>query len=304
MDLSIVVVNWNTRNFLERCLASVYETVEKLVFQLFVVDNASSDSSASMVRERFPQVQLVELPTNVGFAAANNIALRAAEGRYVLLLNPDTVVCPGALRVLVEFADTHPQAGAVGPLLLNPDGGIQLSCSRRPTLFREAWRLFHLERVYPLAGYPKQIWQAGQPCRVDVVSGACLLLRRAALQQVGGFDEDYFVYTEETDLCCCLKPHGWEIYWVPEARVIHYGGQSTQQVHREMFLQLYKSKVRFFRKQYGDSAALAYKRLLFAAALARVVPGQLSRFLPGQTGTNLARKASLYSELLRHLPGI
>lgn len=284
--LSIVIVNWNTHDLLAQCLESLVASPDlqisgllnqpetrhhsPVTIKVLVVDNASTDGSAAMIRARFPWVRLVENRENVGFARANNQAIRESEGHYVLLLNPDTEVKSGALETLVRFADAHPQVGAVGPRLVNPDGTLQSSCHPTPTLAGEVWRLFHLDVLWPYARYQMSAWDLDNPRRVDVIQGACLLLRRAALDQIGFLDEDYFMYSEEVDLCHRLKRAGWSLYWVPEAQVVHYGGRSTQQVAAEMFLQLYQSKLLYFRKHHGWLAAQVYKVILAAAALGRL----------------------------------
>jgi GT2 family glycosyltransferase len=205
----------------------------------------------------------------VGFATANNQAIAASSGRYVLLLNSDTVVHPGAFDVLVRFMDEHPEAGAAGPLTLNPNGTLQLSCYPSPTLARELWFLLHLDRLHPYGVYPMARWNRGQPRPVDAVLGACLMVRRSVLEQVGVLDPAYFMYSEEIDLCYRIQRAGWRIYWAPAAVIDHYGGQSTRQVAASMFLQLYRSKVRFFRKNQGRWAAVGYKLVLLAVALPR-----------------------------------
>jgi GT2 family glycosyltransferase len=224
-----------------------------------------------MVREKFPHVHLFENRDNVGFARANNQAIQRCTGKYVLLLNPDTLVASGALQALVDFLDKHPEAGAAGARIVKSDGSLQISSHPRPTLSRELWRLFHLDSLSPYAEYPLTIWQTNRPQEVDVLIGACLLLRKEVLEQVGFLDEEYFMYSEEVDLCYRIQRAGWSIYWVPQAEVVHFGGQSTQQVPTEMFLNLYHSKIKYFRKNYGGSAALIYKLILRMAALSRLM---------------------------------
>lgn len=283
MELSIIIVNWNIRDVLAQCLESVWEDVETLGTrnaETFVVDNASRDDTAQMVRERFPWVRLIENGENMGFAWANNQAIRQSSGRYVLLLNPDTKVKRGALGTLVRFMDEHPEAGAAGARLLNPDGTLQVSCHPAPTLRRELWRLFHLDAIYPYAAYPVTDWDLETPRTVDVVQGACLILRRTVLDQAGLLDEEYFIYSEEVDLCRRVRQAGWPIYWVPQARVVHYGGQSTQQVAGEMFLCLYQGKVLYFRKHYGRWAAQVYKIIVMVAALTRLLLSLLAWLEP------------------------
>lgn len=271
MDLSIVIVNWNTRQPLAGCLQFVQETAGDLALEIFVVDNASADGSAAMVRERFPWVQLIANHENVGFSAANNQAIRQSQSRYVLLLNSDTEVHPGALGTMVRFMNEYPQAGGCGPLLLNADGSLQVSCHPMLTPWREFWRLLFLDRIWRRATYGMSRWNRDTPREVEVIKGACLMLRREALDQVGLLDTRYFMYTEEVDLCHRLGRAGWRLYWTPEARVVHYGGSSTRQAAEAMYIQLYRSKVQFFRKAGGEPQARLFKALLALAYLPRLV---------------------------------
>jgi N-acetylglucosaminyl-diphospho-decaprenol L-rhamnosyltransferase len=306
--LSIVIVSWNTRDLLAQCLQSVRGEIEvnfdQESVETFVVDNASTDDTVAHLRTHFPWVRVIENQTNLGFAAANNQALARCQGRYVLLLNPDTQVLPGALHELVNFLEQTPTAGAAGARLLNPDGTLQLSCYPEPTLRRELWRLFHLDRLRPYALYPVAQWSINQPRPVDTVQGAVLLVRRALLDQVGLLDTAYFIYTEEVDLCTRIRRAGWQINWVPTAVVIHYGGQSTRQVASAMFLKLYQSKLIFFRKHGRAGAAVLYKLILLAASVMRLVASPLAWLLrPGQRPA-IQTIASYYWQLLRALPAL
>ena len=223
-----------------------------------------------MVREGFPDVHIIENDENLGFARANNQAIPRSTGRYILLLNPDTEVAPGALETLVRFMDDCHQVGAAGPRLIDSDGTLQLSCHPEPTLAREFWRLFHLDTLRAYSRYPSSRWQTDVPIEVDAVQGACMILRRAALDYTGLLDEDYFIYSEEVDLCTRLRRRGWMIFWVPGSIVMHIGGQSTRQVAAAMFLRLYQAKVLYFRKHGASGAATVYKIILAASALGRL----------------------------------
>ncbi len=244
-DLSIVIVSWNTCDLLDACLHSALVEAEAagLAAEIYVVDNNSTDQSVEMVRQRYPSVKLIENKHNPGFAKANNQALALATGRYHLLLNPDTYVLEDGFGVLVRFMDEHPEAGAAGARLLNADGSLQCSCSPEPTLVREAWRLFHLDELRPLGSYSMVEWPTDRPRLVDVVQGAAMIVRATVVQQVGLLDEGYFMYSEEVDWCTRIRRAGWQIYWTPQARIIHYGGQSARQIADAMFLQLYRGKV-------------------------------------------------------------
>lgn len=302
MNLSIIIVNWNTRDVLWNSLRSIFRFPPKNKFEVLVVDNASIDGSVQMVGGQFPKVRLIENMENMGFARANNQAILHASGDYILLLNPDTEVKPDALTSLVSFMEAHPEAGAAGARLINRTGILQPSCYPALKLSREFWRLFHLDGLKPYASYPLSKWDLETPRQVDVIQGACLILRREVLDQVGCLDEDYFMYTEEVDLCFRIGKAGWSIFWVPQAQVVHYGGESTKQVPVEMFLNLYRSKILFFRKHKGWLQAQVYKLILFAAAMTRLLfsPFTLLRFTPQrQRYLTLAR---YYRRLLKVLP--
>ena len=300
MNCSILVVNWNTRELLARCLCSIEQGAPKDSYEVIVVDNASSDASPQMVREHFPGVRLVENEKNVGFAAANNQAIRQARGRYLVLLNSDTEVRPGALAALVQFMDAHPRAGAAGARLLNPDGSLQPSCHPMLTPGREFWRLVFLDRLWRRATYSMHRWAVNIPRQVEVIKGACLLLRREALDEVGLLDESYFMYTEEVDLCYRLHRTGWELWWVPQAEVVHYEAQSTRQAAEDMYVQLYRSKVQFYRKFGGQRRAHRFKRLLRLAYGPRLVAASIGSLL----SPRLAEQTSTYRRLLAELPGM
>lgn len=302
MDLSILIVSWNTRDLLAQCLASIAANPPAAEFEIIVVDNASTDGSVDMVRERFPLVRLLGLERNVGFAGGNNQAIDISRGRYLLFLNPDTVVQPGAIETLVNFMDNTPATGAAGSMLLNPDGTLQLSCYPAPTLGRELWRLFHLDAFQPLALYPMSRWPTDSPRAVDTVQGASFIVRRDVVDGVGAFDESFFMYSEEVDWCLRIRRAGWQIYWVPGSRVIHYGGQSTRQIPTAMFLQLYRAKVQYFRKHYGAFHSLAYKGELLLASAARLAMTPLMWLIQPAQRRERATLARHYGRLILALP--
>lgn len=310
MDLSIIIVNWNTKALLTDCLASIRAgfvqpdsqpedgVTAPLLYEVVVVDNASTDGSAALVKAHFPWVRLIENAENVGFARANNQAIRQSSGRYILLLNSDTAVHPGALETLVQFMEVSPHAGGCGPKLLNGDGSLQSSCHPMLTPGREFWRLMFLDRFWRWATYNQQRWDVSIPHQVEVIKGACFLLRRAALDQVGLLDEQYFMYTEEMDLCYRLLQAGWHLWWVPQAVVTHYGEASSKQMAENMYVQLYRSKVQFHRKFGMDRRANRFKRLVALAYWPRwAIAALVAQFRP-QTAT----RARTYRRLLAELP--
>lgn len=300
MKLSIVIVSWNTADILAQCLESVFAHAPDAPFEVWVVDNASTDGSPAMVQQRFPQVKLLQNETNPGFATANNQAMRQCTGEYVLLLNPDTIVYAGALPTLVQFLDDNPQAGACGARLLNADGSLQLSCYPTPTLGRELLRMFHLDgRVR----YHMDSWDTNTARPVEALLGACILARRHILEAIGLMDESYFMFSEEIDLCYRISQAGWAIFWVPQAQIVHLGGQSTRQVKTEMFLRLYEGKLRYMRKHYGWVTAVLYKLLLLLASLARLLIAPIAWLeRPPKRDDHLAL-AGRYWQLVKALPG-
>jgi GT2 family glycosyltransferase len=302
--VSIVIVSWNTCNYLRACLESVHDACGAVTggVQTIVVDNASSDGSVEMLRRDCPWVTTIQNATNRGFAAATNQGIHASAGRYVLLLNPDTTLARASIQHMVDFFEHHTGVGAVGPRIVGADGHVQASCFPLPTLGREIWRLFHLDRLRARARYRLEEWSADVPKRVEALQGACLMVRRAVLDRIGVLDERFFIYTEEVDLCRRMNDAGFELFWVPQASLVHFGGQSTRQVATRMFLELYRSKVEYFRKHMGTWGAWAYKAVLAAAAIPRVVMPAILLALQPSKRPELEPMLRNYSSLLVTLP--
>lgn len=265
-NLDIAIVSWNTRDVLANCLQSVYTTARGVSCQVIVVDNASSDGSPQMVRERFPQARLIENRENVGFARANNQAIAASDSEFVLLLNSDTLVQPNALKLLVAFMCYESSAGVVGAYVLNPDSTLQASFGKFPTLASESIKAWGLEARQPFVRWfgPAQPFSA-ESVETDWVIGAAMMLRREAVNQVGLLDENYFMYSEEIDLAYRIKKAGWQNFVVRDARIIHLGGQSTRRMPASMKAELFRSKTRYFEKHHGRMAA-AWVRTMFATS--------------------------------------
>jgi len=304
MDLSIIIVSWNTRELLQRCLEVIFYSSTQYSFDVWVIDNASTDHSASMIQNEFPHIHLIVSNENLGFAHANNLAIAQTSARYVMLLNPDTEIDRYVIDLLINYMDTHPDIGASSPKLLNPDGTLQVSSYPRPTLSREFWRLFHLDEIFPYAAYPKSYWNSNNPLVVDVLIGACLLLRGQILKQVGLLDDTYFMYTEEVDFCYRVQKAGWQLAWVPNAIVVHYGGQSTKMVRQEMFINLYRSKVIFFRKHYGELRTQLYKLILYAASGLRLAISPFAAFSEPTRRNEQMILVNNYKRLLSELRGM
>jgi N-acetylglucosaminyl-diphospho-decaprenol L-rhamnosyltransferase len=293
-DVSVIIVSWNTRALTTGCLASLPAGAGTATWDAWVVDNASSDDSLAVIRRDFPHIHLIANTDNVGFAAANNQGIRACAGRYLLLLNSDTVVAPGSLATLVAFADAHPRAGVVGPRLVNPDGSFQTGPTPFPSLWTEFLSVTGIGRRLTYRGYPSRRPSASTAAQsTDYVVGACMLARHEAVEQVGGLDESYFMYSEEPDWCWRMRQAGWETWYTPDAVVTHFGGQSTSQVREAMLVALYRSKVRFFRQHRSTlSAACLTALFMIASRVRRVVRALLALQPPGV----VMRREALWSD--------
>lgn len=302
MDLSIVIVSWNVADLLLECLKSIAAHPPRGEYEIWVVDNASSDDTVGRVRSAFPQVRLIANEVNNGFAAANNQAIQQSRGKYVLLLNPDTLVHDQTLQSMLDFLEAHARAGAAGSIYFSPDGSLQKSCMPFPTVSRELWRLLHLDKIWAYGLYDMERWSRSEPREVDTLQGASLMLRRAALEQTGLLDTDYFMYTEEVDLCYRLHRKGWKLFWLPQSRITHYGGQSTRQDAPKMFLSLYGSKVLFFRKHYGEGKTRQYKQILKISSKIRLgILPIVTRLRPGHT-QKYEEIYTNYAQLIEALP--
>ena len=274
VDVSAIIVNWNTKNLLHACLTSLQDDATAVRVETIVVDNGSRDGSAQMVARDFPGVQLLVNARNMGFAAATNRGMKQARGRYVLLLNSDAVVLPGAIQEMVRYMDAHPHVGAVGPRLRNGDRSPQSSMRDFPHLDRDALAILEMER-WPLVG--RIIWRYSRHTSlygsdhsttrdVDWVVGACLLLRREAIEHVGSLDEGYFFFAEEMDLCWRLRQHGWPIVFLASAEIVHLGGQSAARVPAARLTWHYAGLLRFYGRHRTPAHCTVLRAVIALAA--------------------------------------
>jgi N-acetylglucosaminyl-diphospho-decaprenol L-rhamnosyltransferase len=260
-DLSVVIVNYNVRELLAACLDSVHRQQMTHTMDVWVVDNASHDGSAEMVRERFPSVHLIANEQNLGFATASNQAIQASKGRFILVLNPDTRILSGSLDRMIDYFAQHADVGMVGVRLVYPDGSFQHSCFRFPGLAQAFLDVFPLHpRLLnsPINGRYRRRAYAGE-MDVDCCLGACFMLRRDTGLQ---FDDSYFMYVEEIDLAWRLKRAGWKIRYIPELTVLHHAGASTRQRSAEMKAQLLRSRRLFNRRYRGPRFTLAWEAIV------------------------------------------
>ena len=273
VDLSVIIVSWNVADLLVDCLDSVlFNSVvmsrqpdQQPRTEVIVVDSASSDSTVERVRQRFPGVTLLPQAENVGFTRGNNIGLQAARGRYLLLLNPDTLVLGDALQVMVNHMDANPDVGMLGPYTLNTDGTPQSTRRRFPTLATAFFESTWLQPFAPQAlldrYYMRDLPDLGT-CDVDWVQGSALMVRREVYEQIGGLDEGFVMYSEELDWCKRAKDADWRVVFLGAAQIIHHGGKSSDQVTAFKHIQFQRSKLRYFRKYHGSGAVLALRTFL------------------------------------------
>ena len=246
MKLSVVIVSYNVRSYLEQCLQSVQRALEGTEGEVLVVDNHSDDDSVETVRQHYPWVRLIENQENLGFAKANNQAIRQAQGDYILLLNPDTVVAEDTLHGVLAFMDEHPKAGGAGVMMCYEDGSRAPESRRAlPTPWVAALKMLGFTKRYYMSDLP---WD--QPCRIEVVSGAFCLLRHEAIKTVGLLDEDFFMYGEDIDLSYRLLKGGWENWYLPYS-IIHYKGRSTRKSDYRYVHVFYQAMLIFFQKHYS-----------------------------------------------------
>lgn len=306
LDLSIIIVNWNGRELLRKCLDAVQATTKTTQYEIVVVDNNSSDGSQDMVRQDYPGVKLIANSENVGFARANNQALEINTARYALLLNSDAFVKENTIDTMVEFMDSHPDAGMAGCKLLYEDGRLQPSCTTFPTLFSEFCIATGLDKAFaksPIFGrYQMTFWDFNDIREVDAIMGAFMLVRAEPLAEIGYLDPAYFMYSEEVDWCYRFKKAGWKIYYYPHVEAVHLWGGSSKKVKVEMHIQLYRSRIEFFRKNYGSLPAFFVKLIIGLNCLVRLGPGILYYFKKADSQGKQKYQASW--QLLHALPNL
>ena len=299
-DLSIVIVNWNTKQILDDCLKSVYEQTKNIDFETIVVDNASEDGSVEMVREKYPQAILIANDKNVGFAAANNIGFKVCQGEYVLLLNSDTIVLDNALEKTLAYARTKPKYGVISCKVLNDDHTLQPNCFMYPSLLNYTLFLLGLYKLFPNSrffGREKMTWWDYSDNRdVDVVVGCFMLVRKDALLETGPMDEGYFMYSEEVDWCVRFNKNNWKIGFYHEAEIIHLGGASAVRLGPDRALVKDRSSLRYMRKNWSKPR--------FYAGVLLVLLFYVSRLPPAWLLYLFTQKANYKKIALNHWSGI
>ena len=301
MDVSIIIVNWNTKRLLLDCICSIYETVKNISFEIWLVDNASSDGSVEAVKQNYPDVKIIQNKKNLGFAAANNIALERMCGRYALLLNTDTILTNGAVEDLFNFMEKNQKAGMACGQLLNQDGSKQNSIANFPGILSLLCNESLLQILFTKK-FPGKRKEYKKPVEVDSCIGACLMVRKKAMDEVGLLDKRYFFFFEETDWAYRMKQAGWKIYFVPSAKIFHIQGQTVGHniVSRIMF---YRSRYIYFKKWHKNSYPLI-RFIIFVRLLINAILSLAGVVATIGMHTGIKKKLSVYSRLiLWHLAG-
>ena len=278
LDMSIVMVCWNNKDYLDPCLKSLYDAGLKYTFEVLVTDNGSTDGSQDLLSDKYPEVKIIQNEGNVGLGKASNQGIEASNGRYILLFNNDTIVSGPSLDALVEFMDSHPEAGAVGGTLLNPDGSFQSGYGTFSTLWEEfmiASRLGEkLSQGYPLHGRSEIVESVGW------LSSACLLVRRSALDKVGLLDEEYFIYGDEVDLQYRLIKGGWKVFFIPNSTTIHYGGRSLDRWRRRKMVN--RGKMLFYKKNYGWIKTTLLRIMFAVLSIGKLMYWTFAKLIPSR----------------------
>jgi GT2 family glycosyltransferase len=307
-ELSIICVNWNSLDYLLECITSIYEHVSEELFELIVVDNASPEGGIEILAKRFPSVRLVRTDRNVGFAAANNLGFRYSVGQYILLLNPDTRLVGPAIDLMLDRIKTLPDAGIVGCKLLNTDLSISTSSIQKfPTILNQLFTAECLRTRFPRCPF----WDIGPlfcenpgPVKVDVIPGACMMLKRDIFERAGLLSEDYFMYAEDIDLNYKVLQLGFSSYYVGEAQIVHHGGRSSsrQKTSQWSTVMTYQAMLRFHQMSRGRAYGMAYRVAMGSAAIVRLI--LLAITFPFGDRTGIQWAAAKWSTILKWAIGI
>ena len=277
VDISIIIINWNTKDLLLNCLKSIKDREAKYEMEIIVVDNASTDGSPEAVKSQFPNVKLIVNNNNLGFAKGNNIGIEASSGRYVYLANSDIVIKEGCIEGMLRYMDTHTSIGILGPRLLNPDLTLQPSCKKFPTLWNNFCLAVGLTRIFLrsklFCGEHMWFFPHDTVIRVEALVGAFLVVRREAIKQVGLLDENFFMYGEEIDWCKRFWNAGWEVVFYPEAEVVHYGRASSSREPVRFFKESYRSKLKYWKKHRSRVAQIGFVLITLLRQAIRIMSG-------------------------------
>jgi N-acetylglucosaminyl-diphospho-decaprenol L-rhamnosyltransferase len=277
IDLSIIIINWKSQAFVRQCLTSIFSNEGSLSYEILVVDNASFDGCEQMLKSEFPRVTFIQSEQNLGFARANNLAFSLSSGRYILFLNPDTEIQEAAIQKLISALESSSDAGMVGARLLNSDFSLQTTCiAAVPSILNQTLNSHHLREMFPrwkIWGMRALFGESREAVQVEAISGACMLGRREVIECVGGFNTDYFMYAEDMDLCVKVRKAGWNIYYVPDAKIVHHGGGSSSSHEESNFsnIMVRISLIRFFTLYRGPVYTTSYRTVMIFISVFRIL---------------------------------
>ena len=263
--ISIIIVSWNARSYLRQCLESIRRTGASDGNEIIVVDNASTDGSPELVESEFPEVKLIRTPENLGFARANNLALKIASGSLLALINSDVILHPDCLQTLAAFLDNHPDVGLVGPKVFDRNGQVQHNCGELPTLWNTTCRFLALDRIlshcHIFSGFQLRHFNYNTQSEVELLSGCFWMTRRNAVDEVGPLDERFYFYCEDLDWCKRFRDFGWKLMFIPEASATHFGGGSTANAPLRYSIEILKANSIYWQKHHGNLGAIAFRAL-------------------------------------------
>ena len=297
--LSIVIVNWNTKDLLMACLDSLSKQQITYKTEIIVVDNASSDGSAEIVNKNYQHVKLIRNDMNLGFGKANNIGMKQSHGRYICLLNSDVVVLPGCIESLIKFMDQNKSIGISSPKILSPDMIMQSTCRKLPSLWNNICETLYLNRLFPksnlLSGEHMTFFDHATISKVEGLAGCCLMIRKAALDQAGLFDERFFIYFEETDLCKRFRLAGWDIVYFPDAAIIHHHAGSSSKDPVRFNIEFIKSQMQYWKKNHSKAAVIIFMFILLIHHGTRLILRSISYIF-----TAPAKRIQMTRQLSKH----
>jgi GT2 family glycosyltransferase len=259
MDVSFVIVNWNTKDILCQCIESIYKTVVAHSFEIIVVDNNSSDGSQNFIASAFPSVNLIRSAENLGFGRANNVGMEASTGRHLAVINSDVILLEGCIDLLVDYMDSHADVGMAGPMVLWENMTLQESVMRLPTYLNTLGQTFLLDRFFRRLNAHLSVKEHNELVDVECLVGCFMMVRHEVVQEVGGFDKNIFMYAEEVDWCKRIKAAGWKIHYYKEARTIHLGGKSSGTRKLSLIIEMYKSRLYYWKKHHGSCGRFFFK---------------------------------------------
>jgi len=296
MDISVVIVGWNAKHYLELCLNSLYEAPPRRSMEVLVVDNASSDGSAEMIKSQFPQVRLIRSEENLGFARGNNLAIRQCQGRYIALVNPDVIVFPGCLDALADYLDQNPKVGDVGPRVLNPDMSMQSTCRRFPTLWNNFCSATGLATKFNnskfFAGEHMFYFPHDRTLAVDVLVGCFSFIRRETFDEVGLLDENLFMYGDDVDWCRRARNAGWQVVFYPGGRAIHDRGKITAPYPIRFAVAQQRSILYYWRKHHGFWGVTGIRSIMFFHHVMRYSFATLAGALRSKPASDVRKQVS------------